>query len=56
VHRYANWSIEIKNIYDNYPELKKIIFTGSSILELAKAPADLSRRAVMFEMPGLSFR
>ncbi|MDX9943072.1 MAG: AAA family ATPase [Bacteroidales bacterium] len=56
VHRYANWSIEIKNIYDNYPELEKIIFTGSSILELAKAPADLSRRAVMFEMPGLSFR
>jgi len=56
VHRYANWSIEIKNIYDNHPDLEKIIFTGSSVIELAKAPADLSRRAVMFEMPGLSFR
>lgn len=56
VHRYADWSVEVKNIYDNHPELEKIIFTGSSIIKLAKAPADLSRRTVMFEMPGLSFR
>ncbi len=56
VHRYGDWSIVVKNIYDNHPELEKIIFTGSSIIELAKAPVDLSRRAIMFEMPGLSFR
>ncbi len=55
VHRYKNWGIELKNIYDDYPDLK-IVFTGSSILELKKARADLSRRAVMYEMPGLSFR
>ncbi len=55
VHRYTNWAIELKNIYDDMPELK-IIFTGSSLLHLHKAKADLSRRAVMYEMPGLSFR
>ena len=56
VHRYGGWGLELKNIYDNYQELEKIIFTGSSILELSRAKADLSRRAIMFEMPGLSFR
>ncbi len=55
VHRYPNWSVELKNIYDNMPELK-IVFTGSSLLQLRKAKADLSRRAVMYEMPGLSYR
>lgn len=55
VHRYPNWSIELKNIYDDLPNLK-IIFTGSSLLHLQKAKADISRRAVMYNMPGLSFR
>lgn len=55
VHRYANWSQEIKNIYDDQPDLK-IIFTGSSIMHLNKAKGDLSRRAVMYELAGLSFR
>lgn len=55
VHRYHNWSAEIKNIYDDHPTLQ-IIFTGSSILELHKAKGDLSRRAVMYELTGLSFR
>jgi predicted AAA+ superfamily ATPase len=55
VHRYKNWGIELKNIYDDFPDLK-IVFTSSSILELKKARADLSRRAVVFEMPGLSYR
>jgi len=55
VHKYKNWSIELKNIYDNYSELK-IVFTGSSILPLIKSKADLSRRAVMYDMQGLSFR
>lgn len=55
VHRYDNWSTEIKNIYDDFPDLK-IIFTGSSLLQIHKAKADLSRRAVMYNMPGLSFR
>jgi len=55
VHRYSNWALDIKNIYDDMPELK-MIFTGSSLLHLQKAKADLSRRAVMYEMQGLSFR
>lgn len=55
VHRYPTWSSELKNMYDDFPELK-IVFTGSSLLQITKAKADLSRRAVMYEMPGLSFR
>jgi predicted AAA+ superfamily ATPase len=55
VHKYKNWSTEIKNIYDVYTELK-IIFTGSSIIDISKQEGDLSRRAVMYELPGLSYR
>jgi predicted AAA+ superfamily ATPase len=55
VHKYPNWSQEIKNIYDDYPTLK-IIFTGSSLLEILNARADLSRRAIIYTMQGLSFR
>ena len=55
VHRYSNWSQEIKNIYDDRPDLK-MVFTGSSMLHLDRAKGDLSRRAVMYELPGLSFR
>jgi len=55
VHRYENWAVELKNMYDDMPDLK-IIFTGSSLLHLQQAKADLSRRAVIYEMPGLSFR
>ena len=55
VHRYPEWAIELKNIYDDMPDLK-VVFTGSSLLHLHKAKADLSRRVVMYEMQGLSFR
>lgn len=55
VHRYADWAVEIKNLYDSYPDLH-IVFTGSSILEIYKAQADLSRRSVMYSLSGLSFR
>jgi hypothetical protein len=55
VHRYSNWSQEIKNIYDDLPDLQ-IIFTGSSIMHLNEARGDLSRRAIMYELNGLSFR
>jgi predicted AAA+ superfamily ATPase len=55
VHKYPNWSVEIKNIYDDYPELQ-VVFTGSSMLEILNARADLSRRAVIYSMQGLSFR
>lgn len=55
VHRYPNWAIEVKNIYDSYPDLH-IAFTGSSILEIYKSNADLSRRAISYHLYGLSFR
>ncbi|MDR0833879.1 MAG: AAA family ATPase [Candidatus Symbiothrix sp.] len=55
VHKYPNWSQEIKNIYDDFPDLK-VIFTGSSLLEILNARADLSRRAIVYDIQGLSFR
>jgi uncharacterized protein len=55
VHKCENWSIALKNIYDYYPN-SKIVFTGSSILEIYKGQADLSRRAIQYELKGLSFR
>ena len=55
VHRYEDWPIYIKNIYDDYPELQ-VVFTGSSLLQILDARADLSRRPVMYNMQGLSFR
>lgn len=55
VHRYSGWSQELKNIYDDEPDLQ-ILFTGSSIIHLDKSKGDLSRRAVMYELQGLSFR
>lgn len=55
VHKYPNWSREIKNVYDSYPELK-LVFTSSSILQIFKGYADLSRRAITYDLLGLSFR
>jgi uncharacterized protein len=55
IHKYPDWSRELKLIYDYHQELT-IVFTGSSILDIKKGSADLSRRAVIYEMQGLSFR
>jgi hypothetical protein len=55
IHKYPDWSKELKLIYDYHQELT-IVFTGSSILDIKKGSADLSRRAVIYEMQGLSFR
>lgn len=55
VHKYKNWSRELKQIYDTHPDLK-VTFTGSSILDIIDGEADLSRRAVIYTMQGLSFR
>ena len=55
VHKYKNWSREIKNAYDRYTELR-IIFTGSSILKIRQSNTDLSRRAVVYPLQGLSLR
>lgn len=55
VHKYPSWSVEIKNIYDEYPDLK-IVFTGSSLINILNAEADLSRRCIAYDMQGLSYR
>lgn len=55
IHKYNGWSRELKQIYDSHAGLN-VIFTGSSILDIRKGSADLSRRVLIFEMQGLSFR
>lgn len=55
IHKYPNWSQELKNIYDSFPN-KQIIFSGSSSLNIIKGKFDLSRRAVVYQLIGLSFR
>lgn len=55
IHKYENWSRELKQIYDTHPDVK-VGFTGSSVLDIYKGFADLSRRAPIFMMQGLSFR
>ena len=55
VHKYANWSREIKEIYDFYPTLQ-VVLSGSSLLCLTEGEADLSRRCINHDIQGLSFR
>lgn len=55
VHKYPTWSKEIKEIIDLYPDIK-ITFTGSSLIQILNADADLSRRVLSYDMAGLSFR
>lgn len=55
IHKYEGWSREVKQIYDSYEDLQ-IVISGSSILDIYKGMADLSRRLPIYEMQGLSFR
>lgn len=55
IHKYSNWSKELKMIYDYFPKLQ-VVFTGSSVLDIYKGSADLSRRVLMYHLAGLSFR
>jgi len=55
IHKYPDWSRELKLIYDYHPDLQ-VVFTGSSVLDIKKGAFDLSRRAAMYHMQGLSFR
>lgn len=55
IHKYDNWSKEIKEIYDFYPTLR-IAISGSSLLSLTEGDADLSRRCINHDIQGLSFR
>ena len=55
IHKYPSWSMELKMIYDYCPQLQ-VVITGSSILDLYKGIADLSRRIISYTLVGLSFR
>jgi hypothetical protein len=55
VHKYQNWSQELKNIYDQFPDVK-VVFSGSSALDIYKGSHDLSRRAMVYNLYGLSYR
>ncbi len=55
IHKYPNWNQELKNIYDAFPQIK-VVFSGSSSLDLVAGSYDLSRRAVIHYMKGFSFR
>ena len=55
IHKYEGWSRELKQIIDSYDELQ-VVISGSSILDIYKGMADLSRRVPIYEMQGLSFR
>lgn len=55
IHKYEGWSRELKQIIDSYGELQ-VVISGSSILDIYKGMADLSRRVPIYEMQGLSFR
>lgn len=55
VHRYKTWAVELKNIFDSYPDFN-VVFTGSSLLQIEQGEADLSRRPRMYDMAGLSLR
>ena len=55
VHKYQGWSREIKEVYDLYPKLQ-VVLSGSSLIQINDGQADLSRRMLHYDMPGLSFR
>ena len=55
VHKYPQWSRELKNIYDGLPEMR-VIFSASPALDIYRGEADLSRRVISYSLPGLSFR
>lgn len=55
VHRYDQWSVTLKNIYDNYPDMS-IVYTSSSLLIMDNAKVDLSRRQTIYTLYGMSFR
>lgn len=55
IHKYKNWNQELKNIFDSYPNLQ-VLFSGSSSINLIKGRYDLSRRIILRQMYGFSFR
>lgn len=55
IHKYKNWSQELKSIYETFPQLTLFV-SGSSLIELHRGSHDLTRRAIIYHLDGLSFR
>ena len=55
VHKYKGWSTILKNLVDQYKDLR-IVYTGSSLLEIDNAKVDMSRRQTSYTLKGMSFR
>ena len=55
IHKYKNWSQELKSIYETFPDLNLLV-SGSSLIELHKGSHDLTRRSIVYHLDGLSFR
>ena len=55
IHKYRSWTLLLKNLYDNYPDLS-IVYTGSAMLAIDNSKSDLSRRQSLYTLHGLSFR
>jgi len=54
IHKYKEWSNHIKSIYDMTS--LKIVISGSSMLQIQKQDADLSRRVMTYRLANLSYR
>ena len=54
VHKYANRIEEMKNIYDSLPKMK-VIFSGSSSLDLYKGMLDLLRRTDFYAVNPMNY-
>ena len=55
IHKCPDWTIVLKNLYDNYPSLN-VVYTGSSMLRIDNSRVDLSRRQTLYKLNNLSFR
>ena len=55
IHKCPDWTLVLKNLYDNYPNLN-IVYTGSSMLKIDNSRVDLSRRQTLYKLNNLSFR
>lgn len=55
IHKYQGWSSEVKEIYDLHRDMH-IVLSGSSLIQINDGQADLSRRMLIYDMPGLSMR
>jgi predicted AAA+ superfamily ATPase len=55
IHKQPDWARNLKSIHDTFPDLR-VLASGSSMLQLHRGSHDLSRRAIVGRLSGLSFR